>query len=59
MQQTLEGLEELSAKQQIIEDQQKELVADRSSPLRKYNIYAAMPAYEEDDYHDCKLVKSI
>ena len=60
LQQTLDGLEELSAKQHIIEDQQKELLADRSTPLRKYNIYVAIqtPAYERgDDYHDCESIQ--
>lgn len=55
LQQTLEGLEELSVKQQLLEDQQKQLIAERSSPLRKYNIYVAIqpPAYERgSDYQD-------
>lgn len=34
----IEGLEEVSLKQQIIEDQQKDLIAERSSPLRKYDL---------------------
>lgn len=38
VQAALEGLEEVSLKQQIIEDQQKDLLADRSSPLRKYDL---------------------
>ena len=34
----VEGLEEVTLKQRIIEDQQKELLVERSSPLRKYDL---------------------
>jgi len=34
----IEGLEEVSIKQRIIEDQQRDLLVERSSPLQKYDL---------------------
>ena len=58
MQESSPELEELSdAKQQIMEDQQKELIEERSEPLRKYNIYVAIqpPMYERRNDYSCEL----
>ena len=38
VEEVIEGLEEVSLKQQIMEDQQKDLLVDRSSPLRKFDL---------------------
>ena len=45
----LEGLEEVTLKQRIIEDQQKDLLADRSSPLRKYDLNFGQPLEADGD----------
>jgi len=50
VEEVMEGLEEVSLKQQIMEDQQKDLLVDRSSPLRKYDLNFGQqpePAAEE------------
>ena len=50
----MEEIDEMVVKQQLIDDQQrKELIEERSSPLRKYDIHAEIqpPAHERgDDY---------
>lgn len=49
VQEAIEGLEEVALKQQIIEDQQKDLLVDRSSPLRKYDLNFGQPPPEADE----------
>lgn len=41
-------------KQQLIADQQKDLIAERSQTLRKYNLYTDIqaPAYERGDHNN-------
>jgi len=48
----IDELEEMVGKQQLIEDTHKGHLADRSSPLRKYNMYSDIqpPAHERGDY---------
>lgn len=44
----MEGLEEVTLKQQIMEDQQRDLLVDRSSPLRKYDLnFGQQPEADE------------
>lgn len=49
VEEVIEGLEEVTLKQRIIEDQQKDLLVDRSSPLRKYDLNFGQPLEADDN----------